>query len=142
MIVLDASAVLALIHDEPGADAVEKRLEGAAMSAVNLAEVVGKLVDSGVEARSVRPLLDSLGLEVHAVTVDDGELAGALRALPGGDRLSLGDRCCLALALRLPAGEVLTADAAWSDLDLPLTIVQIRHGGGGAWQRPVDGRLD
>lgn len=126
MIVLDASAVLALIHDEAGADVVANRLEGAAMSAANLAEVVGKLVDSGAEARNVRSLLGSLGLEVHSVSADDGELAGALRAVPGGNRLTLGDRCCLALALRQPDAEVLTADTAWSALDLPVAVVQIR----------------
>ena len=90
MTVLDASAVLALIQDEPGAREVEAVLSGARMGAANLAEVVGKLVDAGLEASRVRGLLESAGVEIEPVTDQDAELAGAMRALPGGRALSLG----------------------------------------------------
>lgn len=126
MTVLDASAVLALIHGEPGADAVAEVLPGARIGAANLAEVVGKLVDLGAEAKRVRGLLAAAGVTVESVTADDAELAGALREVPGGRRLSLGDRCCLALAVRARPTAVITADRAWVDLDLPVDVQLIR----------------
>lgn len=51
MTVLDASAILALVHEEPGADLVAARLEGALLGAANLAEVIGKLVDADIDVR-------------------------------------------------------------------------------------------
>ncbi len=126
MTVLDASAVLALLHDEPGADAVASALPGARIGAANLAEVVGKLVDAGVEAGRLRGMLAAAGVTVEPVTADDAELAGALRDIPGGRHLSLGDRCCLALAARCRPASVLTADREWADLDLPIEVRLIR----------------
>jgi ribonuclease VapC len=124
--VLDASAVLALLHDEPGADRVTEILAGSLLGAANLAEVVEKLVDVGADSTRLRQLLAAAGVRVEPVTEADAELAGALRALPGGRLLSLGDRCCLALTVRSDPPEVLTADRAWSDLDLPIRVRLLR----------------
>lgn len=126
MTVLDASAVLALVQDEPGADLVAEVLDGAAMSTVNVAEVVGKLVDAGLDGRRAVELLESSGVEILSLTIEDAVLAGALRELVGGRSLSLGDRCCLALGLRSTPAEVLTADRVWADLDLPLAVRLVR----------------
>jgi ribonuclease VapC len=62
--VLDASAVLALIHNEPGADRVADALAGGVLATINLAEVVGKLVDAQVDATRVRSLLTSAGVNI------------------------------------------------------------------------------
>ena len=126
MTVLDASAVLALVQDEPGAELVERELAGAWMSTVNVAEVAGKLVDADLDPRRLGPLLRAAGVRIEPLTVRDAELAGALRAAAGGRGLSLGDRCCLSLALRDPDRAVLTADRAWAMLDLPVTVRLIR----------------
>lgn len=126
MTVLDASAVLALINGEPGSDLVEALLDGATMSTVNLAEVVGQMVDADLAAGRVAGLLSDAGVVIEPLTTEDGQLAGALRALPGGRSLSLGDRCCLALTVRSSPTTVLTADRAWAELDLPVTVQLLR----------------
>lgn len=126
MRVLDASALLALLNDEPGADVVAAVVDGGILCAANLAEVLGKAVDVGADPRTLRSRLATAGVVVTDLTADDAELAAALRTAPGGRSLSFGDRCCLAVALRQPGSDVFTADRAWSELALPVTIVLVR----------------
>jgi ribonuclease VapC len=113
--VLDASAILAWLQDEPGADEVERRLEqGASCGAANWAEVAQKVRARGEVWDVARALLASYGVRVEPVTVDDAERAAALWR--PGSGLSLADRLCLALAGRLGLVAV-TADRTWGDGD-------------------------
>jgi ribonuclease VapC len=111
MTVLDASALLAFLAGEPGADTVEDALaDGAACGAANWSEVAQKVRAAGRSWTASRALLESYGLVVEPVTVQDAEWAAA--RWRGGEGLSLADRLCLALAARLDS-EALTADRVW-----------------------------
>lgn len=124
--VLDASALLALLNEEPGSDQVAKVIaEGVVISAVNLSEVVTKLSEIGMPDTLIHNVLDLLGLEVIDFNAEQAYQVGSLRRLTREIGLSLGDRACLALAkqLDLPA---LTTDRIWQNLDIGV-IVQMLH---------------
>jgi ribonuclease VapC len=129
--VLDASALLAYLHDEPGAELVADAIAGsAAISSMNLAEVLARATeDDGDPARLVRQMTDRglLGgaISVESFTDEDAVEVARLRPATRARGLSLGDRACIALARRLglPA---LTADTAWSRLDVGVALQQIR----------------
>ena len=113
--VLDASAVLALLQAEPGADTVIDLLPRGVMSAVNFSEVVAKLMDHGMPLEEAHAVLDGLPIDVHPFDRDAAFMAGELRPMTRRAGLSLGDRACLALASRLGVTAV-TADRAWASL--------------------------
>jgi ribonuclease VapC len=123
--VLDASALLALLHSEPGAEIVEEALERAAISSVNWSEVHQRWISRGVDVTGLRADTEALGLEIVPFTAEDAESAGELWAPTRHLGLSLGDRACLGLARRL-ALPVLTADRAWLDLELGIQVTTIR----------------
>jgi PIN domain nuclease of toxin-antitoxin system len=122
--VLDASAVLALMGAEPGAENVVAALPSAVLASVNAAEVVSQLIREGVAPEAARLTLIGLGCPILPIDADLGLRAGALVALTGDRALSLGDRCCLALAER-EGLTALTADQAWSALGLPIKVAMI-----------------
>jgi ribonuclease VapC len=123
--VLDASAVLADLFDEPGADQVRATLHGAFVSSVNYAEVISKLIDKGFDPAEARQHVDDLPCVVVPVDAACAAEAGMLRQATRSAGLSLGDRICLALAsqMGLPA---LTAERAWKRLDLGMEVTLIR----------------
>ena len=122
---IDASALLALLFAEPGAELVADVVaEGAAISAVNLSEVATVLVRNQRDPETIlRPVGQQLTVEPF--TSADALAAAALYVPTASQGLSLGDRACLALAARLNC-PALTADHAWTGLDLDVTVRQIR----------------
>ena len=129
---LDASAVLAFLQDEPGAEIVQIALESDScwVGAANQAEIIAKSLDRGVDNDSLKAVLADLAYTVVAITPEDGAQAGWLRQITLAVGLSLGDRLCLAQAQRLKA-RVLTADRPWLNVaaDLGLAIQCIRPTG-------------
>lgn len=123
--VLDASAMLALLHSEPGAEAVEDVLDRAAISTVNWSEVCQRWLAHDVDAVDLRADIEALGVQIVPFSADDAEQAAALWNSTRRLGLSLGDRACLGLARRLELPAV-TADRAWLDADVGIEIRPIR----------------
>jgi ribonuclease VapC len=122
MKVLDASAILAHVLDEPGGNAALDHFPEGVVSAVNLSEVVARLVRDGVPEAIAIGQVAGYEFNVRAATQTQAEAAGALAS---HKPLSLGDRFCIALAreLNLP---VVTADRIWASLGLPVPVELIR----------------
>lgn len=110
--VLDASAILAVIFDEPGAERVARHIPGALVSAVNIGEVGSKLADLGMPDETIETIITSLQLTIRPFDLAAAFEVARLRPPTRDHGLSFGDRACLALARQssLPA---LTTDNAW-----------------------------
>lgn len=124
-VVVDASAILALLWSEPGSEVVADIVGGALMSSVNLAEVCSKLADRGIGEDAIRELLTDLPVSIAVFDEGQAYAVGAMRDQTRSIGLSIGDRACLGLAIREGA-MVMTADKAWRMLDLSVDVVVIR----------------
>ncbi len=113
--VLDASAILAALFREPGADVVEAHYEAGVVSSVNLSEVVSKLSDRGMPSVEAREFLFGLGLAVRPFDARLACIAGSLRDATRSIGLSLGDRACLALGIA-EGVPVVTVDRKWAEI--------------------------
>ncbi len=124
-VVLDSSAVLAMLLIEPGADQVADVINRACITATNFTETLTKLIDKEYPPTAALKTLEILHLEVIAVDRDMAVAAAFMRGPTRMVGLSLGDRACLALARRMNA-TVLTADTAWAKLELGIDVRLIR----------------
>ena len=123
--VVDSSVVLAMLRNEEGSERAASALPDGQLSSVNAVEVVTRLIDLGYEPDRAVSALSRTRLSVVAFDQDQALSAGRLRAVTHHRGLSLGDRACLALAIREKA-TALTADRNWADLDLPCKVELIR----------------
>lgn len=123
--IADASAVLALLKQEPFAKLDPRRLFRATISAVNLSEVLERLCSGGLSEREAEKTVAELNLQVADFDEAQARLAAYLRPRTRRAGLSLGDRACLALGLHL-ARPVITADRVWARLDLGIEVLLIR----------------
>ena len=119
--VVDTSAVFVDLNEETGAAEARRWLRDAAISAINLQEVVSKSVDKGVPTEAVPRLVDALRLDVRALDAELAMEAGLMRIATVHLGLSHGDRACLALARQLDVPAV-TADRAWKDVEAELGV--------------------
>ena len=124
-IVADASAVLALLKQEPFSGFDPGRLERATISAVNLSEVLQKLCAGGLSDSEADDAVAALDLQVAAF--DEAQARTAAQLWPQTRRagLSLADRACLALGMRR-GRPVVTADRIWANLDVGVEILLVR----------------
>jgi PIN domain nuclease of toxin-antitoxin system len=123
--VLDASALLAYVFKEPGADVVSKVVETACMSSVNLSEVLTRIARDGREPAGFAARIERSNLEVVPFIAKDALATANLEPQTRRFGLSLGDRACLALGLARREA-VYTADRIWSQLDIGIKVVSIR----------------
>lgn len=124
-VVLDASTVLAFLHDEPGSPVVSQALEGALVSSVNWSEVLQKALDRSVSVDGMQQEFVDLGVTFEPFTQDHAEIAAQLWSKTRSYGLSFADRACIALASTRNV-PVLTADRAWGQLKLNVEIRMIR----------------
>ena len=125
-VVLDASALIASFKQEKGYKEIENALaNGAAMSTVNLAEVYRKIVSEEWNLEEVSPRLKALGLIILPFGEDEAKISAELYPIGKSLGLSLGDRACLSLGLKLGL-PVLTTDKTWSKLNLQIDVRVLR----------------
>jgi PIN domain nuclease of toxin-antitoxin system len=124
-VVVDASAIIAVIKGESGAQRTTEGVQGAHMSALNYCEIVGWLAERGSTAIDVENVIGPFNLTVEDFNRSRALAAGLLTAKTKGRNISLPDRACIALAIELglPA---MTGDRVWRDLGLGVEIVLIR----------------
>jgi ribonuclease VapC len=127
-IVLDTSALLAWIHQEPGGELVAEALKSDCyLSNVNLIELATKLIDQQYKhADQIGEKLRALNINLVDLSERQATTAAMLRKITINKGLSLGDRACLALAIELDA-KVLTTDKIWTELKLSIDIINIRN---------------
>ncbi len=125
VVVLDSSAVLAVLQQEPGKEKVLAVLDQAVLSAVNSAEIQSKLIRDGMTADEARIALDGCVQSALSFDAKHADIAAALITQTRPYGLSAGDRACLALAMTLNA-PVYTTDRAWTQLQVGVEIRLVR----------------
>jgi PIN domain nuclease of toxin-antitoxin system len=123
--VFDSSALIACLRNEPGGSTIAEDVQGSLLCSVNLTEVVDVLTRQGASFEQARDIVRLSQLKIADFDRDLAEQAGALAQRTRAFGLSLGDRACLALAMREKA-PVLTADRGWHGLDLDVEVRFVR----------------
>ena len=124
-VVFDSSVLIAILRQEPGSEVGERSLNEALISTVNLAEVATYLARNDVPPETIKEALAAFPIEVVPFDREQGLIAGCLYPACKSLGLSLGDRACLALA-KSKSLPVLTADKAWLELEVGMSIQSIR----------------
>lgn len=123
--VLDASALLAMLQNEPGTDIVQENLSNSVISSVSFSETVSRLVRYGMPEHEIQEMLGLLGLEIIPFSEELAYSCGFLVNMTKSSGLSFGDRACLALSKQLNR-IALTADRAWLAISIDIKIELIR----------------
>jgi PIN domain nuclease of toxin-antitoxin system len=124
-VVLDSTALIAFLRGEPGAEKVAASLPGSCICAVNLAEALSKMSQYGKPLEEIAHQVRRLQIPVIAFDGELAQIAASLSNAPQAKGLSLGDRACLALALK-SSMTALTAEREWDRSVLGVKIARIR----------------
>lgn len=125
-IVLDSSALIALIKGETGADRVEPLLGGVVMSTLNISESAGILIDLGMSLEEARDSIDPFVDVIVPLDIQQSYDIAFLKRLTSNKGLSIGDRACIALGIQMKL-PIYTADKVWAKLDIEgANIILIR----------------
>lgn len=124
-VVIDASAVLALLNQESGSEEILQYIGNAAISSVNLSEVIAKLADAGIPEADINQILLNLNLEVVVFNEEQALKAGMMRPATKSIGLSVRHRACLALGILLNQ-PVVTTERLWSSLSVGIEIRVVR----------------
>lgn len=124
-VILDASAILAILLEEPGAAVARASLPGALCTTVNLTEIMTRCADKDIPSEIAEHLMAMHGVQYIDFNMELALLAASLCPATRSKGLSLGDRACLALAIR-EDGTAITTDRSWADLDVGCKIEVIR----------------
>ncbi|WP_414561866.1 MULTISPECIES: PIN domain-containing protein [unclassified Anabaena] len=123
--VVDASAVLALLNQETGSEEILQLIDNAAISSINLSEVIAKLAEAGIPEEEIRQIILNLNLEVILFNEEQALKAGMLRPATKSIGLSFGNRACLALGVVLNQPVIIT-DRLWTNLNMGIEIRVVR----------------
>jgi len=124
-VVFDASALIAFLRGEPGAEVVRERLVGSIISAMNYSEVLKKTIEVGGSADVVRAHVGSLPIRIDSFSASQAVATASLYPLAKPHGLSFADRACLALGIQENA-EVLTTEKNMAKTDMPVRVMLIR----------------
>ena len=125
-VVLDASALLAYMFQEPGHEVVANYLEESCISSVNLLEVASRLSRDGVSPKPVLEMIQTLGIAVVPFSMEHVSTSARLAATAKQYGLSMADRICLGLGLDLSL-PVLTGDTTWVEIGLECDVILFRN---------------
>ncbi|QEK39891.1 type II toxin-antitoxin system VapC family toxin [Candidatus Sneabacter namystus] len=126
MVVLDSSAVIALLEEERGHEVVQEHMQGALISSINVAEIFKYILnEKKLSEQDGISLLDTLGIKMINFDYRQAWLTATLSLRTRHKGLSLGDRACIALGMvhNLP---VLTCDRIWQECELDVKIIAVR----------------
>ncbi|WP_082143967.1 PIN domain-containing protein [Nitratireductor soli] len=123
--IIDTSAILAVVFGEPGQETAARLARGGIISSVTLAEIVSKCIERSIPEQIALDYVQDSNIDVTSFDEDVAILAGRLFAYAPKGTLSLGDRACLATAIRHD-GTAVTADRIWAAFDLGCKIELIR----------------
>lgn len=118
MVVVDSSAILAVLNREPGADFIISRLPGSFVSAINLQEVAKKMLEAGSTTDAIQAAMRRLGVQILSHDAEDAYQAAMLAEATRQFGRGLGDRSCMALAIKLGVPAI-TTDRAWARIEVP-----------------------
>jgi PIN domain nuclease of toxin-antitoxin system len=126
-VILDASALLAVVLKEKGADIVVKALEegNTCMTTVNLAEVMVKMYEHTFSKEDINAFMDGLSIHVIDVDMELAHIAASYYPKTKSLGLSLADKICFAAAA-LGNYKALTTDRAWAKANVGVKVQVIR----------------